>query len=269
MTTSRSMQATARKATVVVKVGGSVISQLPSAFIDSIASMTEDYHVVIVHGGGPEINGMLDRLGIRSTFINGQRKTTDEVFEVAEQMLKGKVNGDLTHRFNHAGVKAVGVCGYDNSTLLAEFLDEGVLGRVGKVVKVNTDLLEDLLSSGYVPVVTPLAVTSGGVKVNVNADLGASAIAAGLGAERLLLVTDVPGILKDGDLIQETSVEGIRSLVEEGTIYGGMIPKVEAAVSTLGSGMKEVMIVGGKGNLYEEGNIVGTKIIQAEGVNRL
>ncbi|MEG9297485.1 acetylglutamate kinase [Mangrovibacillus sp. Mu-81] len=259
MTMSKSMQATERDM-LVLKLGGSILYNLSPSFFESLIEMKNEYNVVIVHGGGPEITGMLKKLSIETTFLNGQRKTTEAVLEVAEMILKGKVNSYITNQLNHHGISAVGLCGYDAGLLKAVLIDEESLGLVGEIDEVKNDILTDMISAGHLPVIAPLALTKEGTKVNVNADLAAASIAKALGAGKLLYVTDVPGILHEEELLEETTTKEIDQLIESGVIHGGMIPKVQSAVSVLSPGMKEVMIVGGQQAIFQSGTILGTKI---------
>ncbi|MGE6755882.1 acetylglutamate kinase [Rossellomorea sp. NPDC071047] len=266
MITSKSMQVIEHKPVIAIKLGGSVLSKLSSLFYKSIKDLQQHYHVVLVHGGGPDITAMLNKLTIESTFINGHRKTTKQVFEVVEQVLKGKVNSELTHQLNLAGIKAIGLSGYDAHLLKASILDEGSLGYVGKIEKVNLTLLNNLLSLNYVPVIAPLATTNNGEKLNVNADLAASAIAEALQVEKLVFVTDVPGILKEGEIVSRVTKEEILHYIETGIIHGGMIPKVQAALSVLQLNIKEVMIVGCQDTIIQDGEMLGTRITEGGGV---
>ncbi|BCB02219.1 acetylglutamate kinase [Bacillus sp. KH172YL63] len=264
MIMSKSTPVTGRKPAIVVKLGGSVLSKLTDSFFRSMKELQQQFEVIIVHGGGPHISYMLANLDIESTFINGQRKTTRDVFGVAEQVLKGKVNGDLTHRLNMAGLDAVGLSGYDAGLLKASFIDEETLGYVGKVEEVNQLLLHTLLSQNYLPVIAPLATTTDGEKLNVNADLAASAVAEAIQAEKLVFVTDVPGILKDGELVSRVTKDAILHYIEAGVIYGGMIPKVQAALSALDGNLNEVMIVGCQDAFIQDGEMVGTRITEGK-----
>jgi acetylglutamate kinase len=263
------MQVTEHKPVIVVKLGGSVLSKLSTLFYKSMKDLQQHYHVILVHGGGPEITAALNKFGIESTFINGQRKTTKDVFDIAEQMLKGKVNSALVHELNRQGVSAIGLCGYDARLLKASFIDEESLGFVGRIEEVNLTLLHNLLSLHYLPVIAPLAVTNKGERVNVNADLAASAVAKGLQAEKLVFVTDVPGILKDGELVSRVTKEAIYHYIESGVIYGGMIPKVEAALSVLDENMNEVMIVGCQDSIIQDGEMIGTRITEGKEVQAI
>ena len=255
------MQVTEHKRVLVVKLGGSVLSKLSAPFYQSIKELQQSHHVIIVHGGGPDITATLGVLGVQSTFINGQRKTTEDVFAIAEQVLKGKVNSELVHKLNREGINAVGLSGYDAQLLKASFIDEESLGYVGEIEEVNLTLLHNLLSLNYLPVIAPLAATTGGKRVNINADLAASAVAIAMNASKLVFVTDVKGILKDGELVSRVTKEVVDQYIESGVIYGGMIPKVQAALSVLNESIHEVMIVGCRESIMQHGEMIGTHII--------
>jgi len=261
MTTSKLTQAIELdKPLFVLKLGGSMLKEVSDSFIQSVIELRKNHYVLFVHGGGPEINGMLEKLKIPSVFVNGQRKTTEPVLEIVEMVLGGKMNQLLSGKLKAHGIQTVGLSGHDIIT--ASYLDHDSLGFVGKVEKVDDCLLRTLLKDGYVPVIAPLGKTKDGQTVNINADVCAAAVAEALKAERLLFVTDVPGILKDGELLEEATPSLIDDLIQEGTIYGGMIPKVTSAISALSDQLKEAMIVNGKGTIFHSGQFVGTKIKQ-------
>jgi acetylglutamate kinase len=269
MTMSKLTQATERNKTkpiMVIKLGGSILYQLSATFFTSLKEIQKDYNCVIVHGGGPEISKLLNGLGIASTFVDGQRKTTDDVLSVVEMVLGGKVNVHLTSQLRFFGISSIGLTGYDVGLLTASPINKANLGLVGEITNVNVELIQQLLSFGYLPVIAPLAISEEGEKLNVNADLGASAIASALKAEKLLFVTDVPGILKENTLLSKVTKQEINELIEKGVIYGGMIPKVKAAISSLSSLLKEVVIVSGEKPIYQNGNINGTVITEEEDV---
>ncbi|WP_226671685.1 acetylglutamate kinase [Rossellomorea aquimaris] len=269
MITSKSMQVTEHKNVLVVKLGGSVLSKLSAPFYQSIRELQRSYHVIIVHGGGPDITATLGMLGIQSTFINGQRKTTEDVFAIVEQVLKGKVNSELVHRLNLEGVNAIGLSGCDAQLFKASFIDEDSLGLVGKIEEVNLTLMHNLLSLNYLPVIAPIAAIAGGNRVNINADLAASAVAKALNAEKLVFVTDVPGILKDGELVSRVTMEVVDQYIDSGVIYGGMIPKVQAALSALNENIHEVMIVGCQDSIIQDGKMIGTQITDGKEVQAI
>lgn len=247
---------------VVIKCGGSTLEQLSDEFFQSLVELKKlGKSPIIVHGGGPEIKKILDALQVESEFVNGLRKTTGEVLEVVEMVLSGKVNKWLVSKAQQAGLKAVGISGVDGKLLQALPRDSQNLGYVGDVKKVNSELLNALLQQNFVPIISPIGVGDNGDKFNINADSAAGAVAVGMEAESLLFVTDVPGILKEGSLLKELTIKEVNELIEDGTIYGGMIPKVEAALKSLQGELKEVMIVDGKSsNLVQDGEIIGTTI---------
>ncbi|MGG4166746.1 acetylglutamate kinase [Rossellomorea vietnamensis] len=269
MITSKSMQVTEHKPVIVVKLGGSILPKLSAHFYKSMKDLQHHYHVILVHGGGPDITATLKDLGIQCTFINGQRKTTKDVFDIAEQMLKGKVNSTLVHQLNLEEIRAIGLSGYDAHLLKASFIDKETLGFVGKIEEVNLTLLHNLLSLNYLPVIAPLATTVGGERVNVNADLAAAAVAKAMKAEKLVFVTDVPGILKDGELVSRVTIEVIQRYIEAGVIHGGMIPKVQAAISVLNKHINEVMIVGCRDSIIQDGEMIGTRITEGKEVQAI
>ncbi|MDQ0162418.1 acetylglutamate kinase [Aeribacillus alveayuensis] len=267
MTMSKSMQATAhKKPLVVIKLGGSMLKQLSDAFIESLKELMESKNIIFVHGGGPEINEMLEKLQIKSDFYEGQRKTTAEVLEIAEMVLAGKMNKFLTTKLQKHHINALGLSGCDGQLIQASFLNEKDLGFVGKVDDVNISLLHALLDLAYIPVVAPLGKTNDGQTLNINADVCAAAIAEKMQAEQLIFVTNVPGILKDGVLIEEASENFIYELIDKGIIYGGMIPKVKSALQALSNSLKEVMIVSGNNPIIHNGKMLGTKISKKQEV---
>ena len=252
---------------LVIKCGGSIIDELSESFFDSVKRLqSEGYQIVFVHGGGPDINAMLDKFGIQPVFENGLRKTTDEVLEIVELMLAGKSNRSLVHKLEKHGITAVGLNGSDAGTLTGEFIDQHALGAVGEITQVNSELLEIILEKGLCPVLTPIGSTIDGQTLNVNADMAAGSVAKALKAEKCLFVTDVKGVLKDGQLIEKLTEEDTNLLIQEGTVYGGMIPKVNTALSVLHKGIEEVMIVSGKDPFYDQNQFIGTKFLNKAGV---
>ena len=249
---------------IVVKCGGSTIAELSDDFFFSIKALKDAGNLpIIVHGGGPEINKMLQVLKIESEFINGLRKTTKEVLDTAEMVLCGKVNKRLVMKLQNAGLNSIGLSGCDAKLIEAVAIDKQTLGFVGDVTNVNAIFLKDILEQGMIPVIAPIGIGEDGESYNINADSAAGAIADSLGANQLLFVTDVPGVLKEGVLLEQVTITDIVNLIEEGTIYGGMIPKVKAAIKSLQGNIESVMIVNGKGtSLTKDGNIVGTKVLK-------
>ena len=239
--------------TVVVKYGGNAMisEELRQAVIsDLILLSLVGVRVVVVHGGGPEISDMLKRLGHQSKFVDGLRYTDEETMEVVQQVLCGKVNKDLVALINGQGGRAIGLCGMDADLFQAVRLDEKY-GLVGSIQKVVPDVVEDALHNGYIPVVSTVAMgTDGPTAYNVNADTAAAKLAIALGAEKLLLLTDVRGLLTDpedeGTLIPLARASEIPGLIKDGVIQGGMIPKIDCAVEAVRSGVKSTVILDGR-----------------------
>lgn len=252
---------------LVIKCGGSIINELSESFFTSVKELqSRGYQIVFVHGGGPDINSMLEKYEIEPVFENGLRKTTTEVLEVVELMLAGKSNRCLVHKLEAHGIKAVGLNGSDGGILTGEYIDEKKLGAVGEIHQVDTELLGLLFEKGYCPVLTPISTTEDGNKLNVNADMVAGSVAKALSAEMCLFVTDVKGVLKNQQIIEKLTETETQALITDGSIYGGMIPKVNTALSVLNKGVEKVMIVSGKDHFYENGQFIGTKFLQEEGV---
>lgn len=250
---------------LVIKCGGSIIDELSEAFFESVKQLQkEGYHIVFVHGGGPDINSMLDLYGIEPVFEKGLRKTTADVLAVVELMLAGKSNRSLVHKLEQHGIRAVGLNGSDASMLKGDFIDQQALGAVGEITQVDPQFIDMLLEKGICPVLTPIATTINGETLNVNADMAAGAVAKALQAETCLFVTDVKGVLKDHQLIEQLTEAETKRLIEDGTVYGGMIPKVETALTVLHTGIEEVMIVSGKDCFYEKQQFIGTKFLKKE-----
>jgi len=216
---------------------------------DLVLLSTVGIRPILVHGGGPEINGWLKRLSIEPRFLNGLRVTDEATMEVVEMVLVGKVNKSLVQLINQAGGSAVGLCGKDGNLLTARVLDDS-LGLVGEVTDVQTDVILSLVNAGHVPVVATVAAGTQGETLNVNADTAAGEIAASLGAEKLILMTDVRGLLRDKNdpttLVRECTISGVRRLVADGIVAGGMIPKVECCVRALAQGVRATHIIDGR-----------------------
>jgi acetylglutamate kinase len=238
--------------TLVIKYGGHAMSdpELRASFArDVVLLWAIGVRVVVVHGGGPQIEALLRRLGKQSTFVDGRRVTDDETMEVVEMVLGGSVNREIVELVNRAGGRAIGLTGNDGSMLQVRrrVVAGRDLGRVGEVVTVEPGPLRAVSDAGYVPVVAPLGVDEAGLTYNVNADEAAGAIARALRAEKLILLTDVEGV-KDraGKLISRLTREEIRKLIDEGTIQGGMIPKVECCLDALAGGVERTHIIDGR-----------------------
>ena len=216
---------------------------------------------IIIHGGGPAINKLLNELNIKSEFVNGLRKTTLEVMKVVEMVLSGSITNQLVRALHKHDLPSIGLSGFDDLLLQAKAQDMENLGYVGEITQVNKEVLLDLLKAGKIPVISPIAAgVDGAESYNINADTAAAAIAVAVQAKKLLFVTDVPGVMKDGAIIEEATTNEILALIEDGTISGGMIPKVMAAVDSLIGGMTEAMIVSGHAHLLEGTKLVGTTI---------
>ena len=226
--------------TVVIKYGG-------NAMVNETlkqAVMTD-----LVHGGGPEINAMLKKTGKESVFINGLRYTDEETMEIVQMVLAGKVNKDLVSLLHKNGGKAIGLCGLDGGMITAARHMVPDLGRVGDILKVNVEPINVLLNIGYIPVISTVAGGEDGA-YNINADTAAAQIAAELSAERLILMTDIRGLLRDKDdentLIEAVNVSEVPLLKKEGVISGGMIPKVDCCVEAVRRGVHRAIIIDGR-----------------------
>ena len=239
--------------TIVVKYGGNamVSQELRCAVISDIILLSlVGLKVVVVHGGGPEINQMLKRLGKEGKFVEGLRYTDEETMEVVQQVLCGKVNKDLVATLNRMGGQALGLCGMDAGLFQAVQLSEKY-GLVGEITQVNPKVVQDALEGGYIPVVSTVAQgTDGDTAYNINADTAAAKLAVALGAEKLVLLTDVRGLLRDpkdeSTLIHSVGVSEIPGLIKDGIISGGMIPKIDCAVEAVRSGVHSTVILDGR-----------------------
>lgn len=231
----------------VIKIGGR--AQGDPRFVEAIAAASKVARVVVVHGGGDEITALQRRLGLEPQFVDGRRVTSEEDLDVVRMVLSGTVNKRLVARLLTAGVAAVGVSGEDGRLLTAR-RGEASMGRVGRDVFADVSLIAHLLNGSWVPVVSPLAREQGGgdgAGLNVNGDDAAATIAAGLGADELVLVADVPGVLEAGAVIPDLDLAGARRLAEQGIAQGGMRAKLEAATLALRNGVRRVRIAGIEG----------------------
>ncbi|XP_006647628.1 acetylglutamate kinase-like [Oryza brachyantha] len=243
-----------RGKTVVVKYGGAAMKspELQSSVIrDLVLLSCVGLRPVLVHGGGPEINSWLGRVGVEPQFRNGLRVTDALTMEVVEMVLVGKVNKQLVSLISVAGATAVGLCGKDARLLTARpSPDAAALGFVGEVTRVDPSVLHPIIESGHIPVIATVAADETGQAYNINADTAAGEIAAALGAEKLLLLTDVSGILANrndpGSLVKEIDIAGVRQMVADGKVGGGMIPKVECCVRALAQGVHTASIIDGR-----------------------
>lgn len=249
--------------TIVIKYGGNAMinDDLKEKVMQDVALMKYvGIRPVIVHGGGPEITGFLKKVGKQSSFVAGLRVTDEETVEIAEMVLDGKVNSEIVNLLNRRGVKAVGLSGKDAGLIQARKKlatvydgDESKkvdIGYVGEVEKVNSGIIEDLLDQDYVPIIAPIGVGGNGESYNINADYVAAEIAGALGAEKLLLLTDIEGIYKDFNdkdtFISTLHLPEARQYIKEGIIAGGMIPKVEACLTALENGAGKTHIIDGR-----------------------
>ena len=237
---------------VVIKYGGNAMvnEQLKQQVMEDIALLwLIGVKVVLIHGGGPEISQMMKRMGKESTFVNGLRVTDKETVEIAQMVLAGKVNKDLVNLMQAKGGHAVGLSGIDGGILEAKIKDEA-LGFVGAITKVRTQPITDLLEKNYIPVISTVASDRQGNVYNINADTAAAYIAGALEAERLIMMTDITGILQDKDdpntLIPHITVAEAKSLFDQGVICGGMIPKVDCCIEAISHGVKNVVIMDGR-----------------------
>jgi len=241
---------------IVVKYGGNAMvnDELKAKVIQDLVLMNcVGIRTVLVHGGGPEIDDMLKKTGKDNRFVNGLRYTDTETMEVVQMVLCGKINKDITCLIQEAGAKAIGICGIDGAMLKARRIKDADYGLVGEIEEVDTSILISSLDSGFIPVVSSVAYGIGddlGQSLNVNADTAAAKIAAALQAEKLVLMTDVPGIMRDignpESLVKSTSIDELKRLKKEGVISKGMIPKVDCCIYAINGGVKKANILDGR-----------------------
>ncbi len=237
---------------VVVKYGGNAMinEQLKMQVMEDIVLLwLIGVKIVLVHGGGPEISELMEKLGKKPVFVDGLRVTDKETLDIVQMVLAGKVNKTLVNLLETKGGKAMGISGMDGRLIESVMKDER-LGYVGKIVNVNAEPVIDLLEKGYIPVISTVGCDKDGNAYNINGDTAAAYVAGALGAERLIMMTDIAGILKDKDdpstLIPEMTVSDAAKLQEEGIISGGMIPKVDCCVEAISKGVKKVIIMDGR-----------------------
>jgi acetylglutamate kinase len=238
--------------TIVIKYGGHAMTDVDlraSFAVDVVLLKYIGLRPIIVHGGGPQIGQTLEKLGLKSTFVDGLRVTDDATMEVVEMVLGGRINSEIVELVNRGGGRAVGLTGTDGGMFTVRRKQRGGkdIGRVGEIIHVDPAPIIAVAKAGFVPVVAPIGVDSEGVTHNVNADEAAGAVARALQAEKLILLTDVEGV-KDGsgELIRQLSVEEARKLVAEGSIRAGMIPKVECCIDALSGGVSRTHIIDGR-----------------------
>ena len=237
---------------VVVKYGGNAMvnEQLKQQVMEDVVLLwLIGVKVVLVHGGGPEISEVMGKLGKEAVFVDGLRVTDKETVDIVQMVLAGKINKTLVNLLEMKGGQAMGISGMDGRLIEAEMRDER-LGYVGDVTKVNIRPVTDLLEKGYIPVISTLGCDRDGNAYNINGDTAAAHVAGALGAERLIMLSDIPGLLRDKDdpstLIPELTISDAHALREQGVISGGMIPKIECCIQAIREGVKKVIIMDGR-----------------------
>ena len=238
--------------TIVVKYGGNAMTSedLKEQVMEDIVLLSMvGIRVVLVHGGGPELSGLMQRLGKKPEFIDGLRVTDKETIDMAQMVLAGKINKSLVNLLQMKGGQAIGLSGMDGRLIEAKIRDPKY-GYVGDVTKINGDVITTLLDSGYIPVISTLGCDTEGNTYNINGDTGAGKIASAIGAERLIMMTDIEGIMRDREdpysLISSLTIEEAEQLTKEGVISGGMIPKVRCCTDALNEGVKAAVIIDGR-----------------------
>jgi len=234
--------------TFVVKYGGAVMTDenLKSMIAQDVTLLRKiGINVVVVHGGGKEITSLADKLNLDTTFVNGQRYTDESMRDVVQMVLAGLINKDIVRRINIHGGRAVGLSGIDANLITVKKVDDN-LGLVGTVTDVNSSFIINLLQNGYLPVIAPIGVDSEGTIHNVNADIAAGPIAASLNAIKLVYITDTDGVQINNERISHLTEAQAKKLIEDEIITGGMIPKVESALSAIDAGVQKVHIINGK-----------------------
>jgi len=262
---------------LVIKCGGSVFEALPNAFYENIVKLHQsgEWNPVIVHGGGPLINSLLEKLGIKTRFVQGLRVTTNEMLDVVEMVLSGSVNKRVVRYLTQAKGKAFGMSGVDGGLIQAKQLNPD-LGYVGEVTSIQKELITNVCEQGYIPVISPIAIDEEGQRYNINGDIAASAMAKALEA-KLCLISDIPGIMvpKDGvkEVLRIASKKEVEQLIADEVIYGGMIPKVQAALDGLAHRVPEVAILNGLDETslldFCAGKEVGTKLVLEKEANHV
>ncbi len=265
-------------ATIVVKYGGAAMTnpQVRAEVLrDVVLLRLIGLNPIIVHGGGPEINAMVDKLGMETVKVQGYRVTDAATMEIVEMILSGSTNKGIVRDINNAGGNAVGISGKDGNMLQVEkFMPNGAdIGFVGEVTVVKTDLIHDLVDAGFLPVIAPIGFDETGQSYNINADTAAAAIAGALNADKFIMLTDVPGVLLDindpKSLVSSLTVNDANTLIDTGGITGGMIPKITACLDAIKSGVKRCHIIDGRQShallveLFTDGG-VGTMVIPDE-----
>ncbi|MCI8360467.1 MAG: acetylglutamate kinase [Clostridiales bacterium] len=239
--------------TVVIKYGGNAMinEELKDAVMTDLVLLSQvGVQVVLVHGGGPEISDMLKRIGKESRFVGGLRYTDEETVDIVQMVLAGKVNKDLVQLLENHGGRALGLSGLDGGMLKAERYTAADVGYVGELTQADVTVIRDAIGAGYIPVVATIAAGEGSTVYNINADTAAARIAAELGADKFLLMTDIPGLLRDKDdestLIPQVQVSEVPRLKSSGIISGGMIPKIDCCVEAVRRGVSQTNIIDGR-----------------------
>ena len=238
---------------IVVKYGGSIMEKdnLKKAFFRDIALLSSvGVCPIVIHGGGPEINSWLNKLEISPKFENGLRVTDQKTMEIVEMVLMGRVNKQIVRGINETGSLAVGISGLDGNLINSRELGDGSHGLVGEVTKINPELLEPLIEKGYIPVISSIGSTLKGISHNINADFVAGEVAAAINAEKLILLTDTPGVLKIKDnpnsLVKQINLKEAREFLEKNIVSNGMRPKTECCIRALAQGVKAAHIIDGR-----------------------
>lgn len=239
--------------TVVIKYGGNAMINeelRDTVMTDIVLLRSVGVNVVLVHGGGPEISEMLNRIGKESRFVDGLRYTDKETIDVVQMVLAGKVNKHLVQLISKHGGKSIGLCGLDGDMIKARKYTKADIGFVGEITEINTDVINHILENKYIPVISSVATGENGEVYNINADTAAASLAAALHAEKLLLMTDISGLLMDKEdestLIHDVQVSEIPSLKSQGVISGGMIPKIDCCVEAVRRGVLQTNIIDGR-----------------------
>lgn len=261
-----------RKGNFVMKCGGSTLAALPDSFFEDLKYLqNEGMQPVIVHGGGPAISETLTKLGIESEFVGGLRKTTEAVLDVVEMVLSGSMNKQIVRRIQRVGGRALGLSGVDGAMIQAKpVANSSEVGLVGDVTYVESGIIQGVMDMGYIPVIAPVGADLAGQRYNINADTAAGAVASHLGVDQMIVVTDVPGIMKtvqgNKRVLPSVTVQEIEDMIQTGEIYGGMIPKVRAATACIHGRVKEVVIVDGSEpqvlSRVMHGEALGTRIVR-------
>lgn len=251
------------KIDAVIKIGGHALdnAEARASFMKQLFELQRmQKNIVLVHGGGPQINDMLKRLGIPVAFHNGLRITSPEILDVAEMILCGQRNKEILRMLIKTGIKSAAISGQDGKTIMATQKDPA-LGRVGKITKINTDLILSLLAGGFMPLLAPIGLDEKDEPININADTAAAWLAGALKADKLILLSDVPGVLdKNGNLLPELNPEEIQELENNGIIHGGMIPKTEACLAAISNGCRAAEITDGRDDLNLLEMLVNNKV---------